>query len=220
MGNANYSGGATLKNPVNDARAMQKTLVDLGFDVIKIENTSLDQLKKAIDNFGRKLQEYEVGLFYYAGHGIQFRGSNYLIPVDADLKEEHQVEFDCLSADRVLRFMESATSKVNIIILDACRNNPFERSWRRSGNGQGLAFMSAPTGTLIAYSTSPGATADDGQGENGLYTASLLKHMNTPNLPIEQVFKRVRLEVESRSGKNQTPWESTSLKGEFCFTCQ
>jgi len=219
VGNSNYPNGGTLRNPVNDARAMEHSLKGLGFEVIEIENASLDQLKKAIDGFGRKLAEYEVGLFYYAGHGIQYSGSNYLIPVDADLKEEHQIEFDCLSTDRILRFMEAANNKVNIIILDACRNNPFERSWHRSANGRGLAFMNAPTGTLIAYATSPGSTADDGNRENGLYTESLLRNMTLPNLSIEQLFKRVRIEVEENSNHRQVPWESTSLKGEFCFTC-
>lgn len=219
VGNSNYPNGGTLRNPVNDARAMEQSLKGLGFEVIEIENASLDQMKKAIDGFGRKLTEYEVGLFYYAGHGIQYSGSNYLIPVDADLKEEHQIEFDCLSTDRILRFMETANSKVNIIILDACRNNPFERSWHRSANGRGLAFMNAPTGTLIAYATSPGSTADDGNRQNGLYTESLLRNMTLPNLSIEQLFKRVRIEVEENSDHRQVPWESTSLKGEFCFTC-
>ncbi|MBX2898181.1 MAG: caspase family protein [Cyclobacteriaceae bacterium] len=219
IGNSTYTNGGSLTNPVNDARAMQNLLDKLGFEVIKLENVSLDQFKKAVDNFGRKLQDYEVSLFYYAGHGIQFQGSNYLIPTDANLTDEHQIEFDCLSADRILRFMEFSNCKVKIMILDACRNNPFERSWRRSVDGQGLTFMNAPTGTLIAYATSPGSTADDGNNGKGLYTESLLRHMITPNLSIEQVFKRVRAEVETKSGKRQTPWESTSLKGEFCFVC-
>ena len=140
-----------------------------------------------------------------------------MIPVEADLKNEQQVEYDCIAADRVLAFMDYAESKVNIVVLDACRNNPFERSWRRAAYGNGLAFMNAPTGSLIAYATSPGTTASDGEGSNGLYTSALLKYMKTPGLTIEQMFKRVRSEVEERSGKTQVPWESTSLKGEFYF---
>ncbi|MGD1960222.1 MAG: caspase domain-containing protein [Fulvivirga sp.] len=217
IGNSNYKNGGSLKNPVNDARAMGAELRNLGFDVMTHFDLSQSAMKKAIDEFGQKLRSYEVGLFYYAGHGIQAKGRNYMIPVEADLKNEQQVEYDCIAADRVLAFMDYAESKVNIVVLDACRNNPFERSWRRAANGNGLAFMNAPTGSLIAYATSPGTTASDGEGSNGLYTSALLKYMKTPGLTIEQMFKRVRSEVEERSGKTQVPWESTSLKGEFYF---
>ncbi|MEM9390485.1 MAG: caspase domain-containing protein [Bacteroidota bacterium] len=217
IGNSNYKNGGSLKNPANDARAMGAELRNLGFDVMTHFDLSQSAMKKAIDEFGQKLRSYEVGLFYYAGHGIQAKGRNYMIPVEADLKNEQQVEYDCIAADRVLAFMDYAESKVNIVVLDACRNNPFERSWRRAANGNGLAFMNAPTGSLIAYATSPGTTASDGEGSNGLYTSALLKYMKTPGLTIEQMFKRVRSEVEERSGKTQVPWESTSLKGEFYF---
>lgn len=218
IGNSAYQHGSALKNPVNDARAMSSTLKNLGFEVMYYDNVSQKEMKKAIDAFGQRLKTYEVGLFYYAGHGIQYKGRNYMIPVEANLQSEQQLEYDCIAADRVLAYMDYAESKVNIIVLDACRNNPFERSWSRSANGNGLAFMNAPSGSLIAYATSPGTTASDGTGSNGLYTASLLKHMNTPGLTIEQMFKRVRGEVEEKSNGKQTPWESTSLKGEFYFT--
>lgn len=217
VGNSAYT-ASPLKNPVNDARAMSSTLKNLGFDVMYYDNVSQKEMKKAIDAFGQRLKGYEVGLFYYAGHGIQYKGRNYMIPVEADLKNEQQIEYDCIAADRVLAFMEYAESKVNIIVLDACRNNPFERSWNRSSNGSGLAFMNAPTGSMIAYATSPGNTASDGTGSNGLYTSALLKYMNTSGITIEQMFKRVRSEVEERSGGKQVPWESTSLKGEFYFS--
>lgn len=217
VGNSAYS-ASPLKNPVNDAKAMSSTLKNLGFEVMYYDNVSQKEMKKAIDAFGQRLKGFEVGLFYYAGHGIQYKGRNYMIPVEADLKTEQQVEYDCIAADRVLAFMEYAESKVNIIVLDACRNNPFERSWSRSSNGTGLAFMNAPTGSMIAYATSPGNTASDGTGDNGLYTSALLKYMNTPGITIEQMFKKVRSEVEERSGGKQIPWESTSLKGEFYFS--
>ena len=217
VGNSAYQNGGALKNPVNDARSMSATLKQLGFEVMYHDNVSQSDMKRAIDAFGQKLKGYEVGLFYYAGHGIQYKGRNYMIPVEADLKAEQQIEYDCIAADRVLAYMEYAKSKVNIIVLDACRNNPFERSWNRSANGSGLAFMNAPTGSMIAYATSPGTTASDGTGSNGLYTSALLKHMNTPNITIEQMFKRVRGEVEEKSNGKQVPWESTSLKGEFYF---
>ncbi|MGB3465430.1 MAG: caspase family protein, partial [Cyclobacteriaceae bacterium] len=218
IGNSAYQNGAQLKNPVNDARAISSTLKNLGFEVMHYDNVTQKDMKKAIDAFGQRLKNYEVGLFYYAGHGIQYKGKNYMIPVEANLKAEQQVEYDCIAADRVLAYMEYAESKVNIILLDACRNNPFERSWSRSANGNGLAFMNAPSGSLIAYATSPGTTASDGTGNNGLYTSSLLKYMNTPGLTIEQMFKKVRGEVEEQSNGKQVPWESTSLKGEFYFS--
>jgi hypothetical protein len=217
VGNSSYVDGAALRNPANDALAIDQALRTLGFETIVAEDLTLSQFKKAIDDFGMRLHGYDVGLFYYAGHGIQYKGRNYLIPIDADLKIAQQVEYDCVAADRVLAFMESAEASVNLLILDACRNNPFERSWSRGTQGNGLAFMSAPSGSLIAYATAPGNVASDGDGENGVYTSVLLKHINTPNVTVEQVFKRVRTEVEERTGNAQTPWESTSLKGDFYF---
>jgi tetratricopeptide (TPR) repeat protein len=141
-----------------------------------------------------------------------------MIPTEADLQAQEQIEFDCVAADRVLAYMESAATKVNIIIMDACRNNPFERSWHRSVEGNGLAMMNAPTGSLIAYATAPGRVASDGETANGLYTSALLKYMRDPGLNIEQIFKRVRTEVSERSMGAQIPWETTSLTGnDFYF---
>jgi uncharacterized caspase-like protein len=174
-------------------------------------------MKKAMDEFGEKLKGYDVGLFFYAGHGIQSKGYNYLIPVDANLKSEAQVEYDCVQADRILALMEASGTKVNIIILDACRNNPFERSWTRSASGRGLAFMSAPRGSLIAYATAPGSTASDGSGKNGLYTSAILESIKIPNLNILQIFQNVRSLVSDQSQGQQIPWESTSLTGDFYF---
>ncbi|MFZ6008775.1 MAG: caspase family protein [Bacteroidota bacterium] len=215
IGNSDYQHGNVLKNPINDARSMARILEGQGFKVTKIENATMRDLKMSIDNFGRELENYDVGLFYYAGHGIQVKGLNYLVPVDANIQSEAQVEYDCVQADRVLSFMEVAQTDVNIIILDACRNNPFKRSWSRSADTEGLAFMNAPTGTLIAYSTAPGRTASDGQGENGLYTEALLQEINNPDLTILQVFQRVRNRVSEKSSRLQIPWESTSLTGDF-----
>jgi tetratricopeptide (TPR) repeat protein len=217
IGNSAYQNGGTLKNPVNDARSMASSLQAMGFEVLRFENVTQTQMKQAINSFGVKLRDYEVGLFYYAGHGIQFKGANYMIPVEADLQAEEQIEFDCVSADRILAYMESASTKVNILIMDACRNNPFERSWHRSANGNGLAMMNAPTGTIIAYATAPGKVASDGESANGLYTSVLLKHMKDPDLNLEQVFKRVRTEVTEKSSGAQVPWETTSLTGDDFF---
>lgn len=217
IGNSEYQHGGALANPVNDARAMTGVLQQLGFTVYPYENLNQGQLKKAIDDFGMKLKGNDVGLFYYAGHGIQAKGFNYLIPVDAQLQTEEQVDYDCVRADRILALMETSGTKVNVIILDACRNNPFERSWTRSATGRGLAFMNAPSGTLIAYATAPGSTASDGTGTNGLYTSAILESIAIPNLTILQMFQNVRSIVSQKSGKQQVPWESTSLTGDFYF---
>ncbi|MFN8211217.1 MAG: caspase domain-containing protein [Bacteroidales bacterium] len=217
IGNAAYLHSPALANPVNDARSMRTALQALGFDVFEYEDVNQSRMKEAIDNFGNKLKNYSVGLFFYSGHGIQSKGANYLIPIDANIQSEQQIEYDCVQADRVLGFMEAAGSKVNIVILDACRNNPFERSWSRAVEGTGLAFMNAPTGSLIAYSTSPGRTASDGSGSNGLYTAALLENMKTPDITILQMFQNVRRSVSDNSYKAQIPWESTSLTNDFYF---
>jgi len=217
IGNSNYQKG-NLSNPVNDARAMKVKLETLGFKVLKYENSSYKDIKKAIDEFGKQLKHYDVGLFYYAGHGIQLNGRNYLVPIDALLENEEDVEYDCVLADRVMGKMEAANSNTNIVILDACRNNPFENSWSRNVQSNGLAFMNAPKGTFIAYATSPGRTAADGRSNsNGVYTAAILKYIGTPNLTIEEVFKKVRAEVSDVTHDQQTPWESTSLIGKFYF---
>jgi hypothetical protein len=217
IGNSKYVYSGELPNPVNDARAMRDALQGLGFDVLEYENLSQGQMKMAIDEFGSKLRNYTTGLFFYAGHGIQSKGANYLVPVDANIQAEQQIEYDCVQADRVLGFMEAAGSRINIVILDACRNNPFERSWSRGMEGSGLAFMNAPAGSLIAYSTSPGRTASDGSGSNGLYTSALLENMKTPDITILQMFQNVRRNVADRSFKKQIPWESTSLTDDFYF---
>ena len=221
IGNSNYRNGGSLANPINDARGMALALSSLGFKVIKHEDLGQKEMKKAVDDFGKMLNQYNVSLFFYAGHGIQVNGNNYLIPIDAQISSKNDVEYNCIDAGRVLSKMEDAKCKTNIIILDACRNNPFERSWTRAvrvKGGGGLAFMNAPSGSLIAYSTAPGSTAEDGEsGTNGIYTEALLTHMKTPNITIEEMFKRVRIMVEQKTNKQQISWESTSLKGNFFF---
>src|SRR6185295_11482083 len=156
-----------------------------------------------------------VGLFYYAGHGMQVRGANYLIPVNADIEREDEVQFQAVDANAVLSKMDSAKNALNIMILDACRNNPFARSYR--SGAKGLAQMDAPSGTLISFATAPGSVASDGTGKNGLYTEHFLKAMHSPGMPIEQVFKQVRIGVTRATKDQQIPWESSSLKGDFSF---
>lgn len=214
IGNGAYD-DAPLRNPPNDARAMACALRECGFEVIEKINSDQRTMAEAIRTFGQKIQRGGVGLFYYAGHGMQVQGTNYLIPVGAKVKTEDEVQYEAVDAGRVLSKMEAAGNRLNIIILDACRNNPFARSFRSADRG--LKKMDAPKGSLLAYATSPGGVAADGDGQNGLYTSKLLKHMDTPGVAVEQVFKRVRDEVMKATGDDQVPWESTSLRGEFFF---
>jgi caspase domain-containing protein len=214
IGNSAYH-TAPLKNPVNDASDMAQALRELDFDVIYKENLNQHDMKRAIRAMGEQLRSSTVGLFYYAGHGVQVRGENYLVPVDATIESEEEVEYEGIHAGFVLAQMDSARNPMNIVILDACRNNPFARSFRSASRG--LASMNAPSGTLIAYATAPGAVASDGQARNGLYTQELLKVMRTPGLGIEEVFKRVRIAVRAVTQGQQTPWESSSLVGDFSF---
>jgi uncharacterized protein (TIGR02145 family) len=214
IGNGNYL-TSVLSNPENDARAMTEVLEKLGFVVDKYENLNQGRMKKAIDEFGVKLKYNDVALFYYAGHGIQSNGYNFLIPIDVQLTTEKQVEYECVQVDRILAMMEGSNTKVNIIIMDACRNNPFERSWTRSAAGRGLASMTAPKGTVISYATQPGNTASDGSGIHGLYTSAILESILVPNITIIQMFQQVRNIVLQKSNDRQMPWESTSLIGDF-----
>jgi uncharacterized caspase-like protein len=214
IGNSAYK-SAPLRNPVNDARAIAQLLSEVGFSVTLLEDATEAGMIRAIRNFGDDLLRGGVGLFYYAGHGMQVRGTNYLIPVGADIQREDEVEYQAVDADRVLSKMESAKNGLNIVILDACRNNPFARSFRSSKNG--LAEMNAPTGTLIAFATAPGSVAADGDGDQGLYAKHLLPAIREPGLQIERLFKQVRIAVTKDTGDRQVPWESSSLKGDFYF---
>jgi len=182
IGNSAYT-TAPLKNPVHDASDMAQALRELGFDVVYKENLNQPDMKRAIRAWGEQLRGGAVGLFYYAGHGVQVRGENYLVPVDAKIESEEEVEYEGMHVGFVLAQMDSASNPMNIVILDACRNNPFARSFRSASRG--LASMNAPSGTLIAYATAPGAVASDGQARNGLYTQELLSNSRfAPNIPI------------------------------------
>jgi len=212
IGNSAYR-ETPLRNPVNDARAMARALREMGFTVLTHENASKRTMEGAIVEFGRKLAEGGVGFFYYAGHGLQVRGRNFLVPVDADIDSEATTRIAAVDVDLLLEQMAEAKNRVNIVILDACRNNPFERRLR--GASRGLAAVDAARGTLVAYATAPGSVAADGDGANGLYTEELLQALRVPNLKVEEVFKRVRIGVTERSKGAQTPWESSSLTGDL-----
>jgi hypothetical protein len=214
IGNGAYK-EAPLRNPVNDARSMRKRLSALGFDVIAVENADRNAMQKAVLDFTSRLKSESTGLFFYAGHGIQSRGRNYMLPVDAKVEGERELRFEALDVQTVLEELEFAGNRMNIVILDACRNNPFERRFR--GGSRGLAAIDAARGTLIAYATAPGAVAADGDGNNGLYTAELLTALSVPDLQVEEVFKRVRVAVTGHTNGAQVPWESSSLTGDFVF---
>ena len=216
IGNGAYTNAPPLKNPPNDARDMAANLKTLGFDVSSGVNVSQREMKRLIREFGQKLKAGGNGLFYYAGHGVQARGHNYIIPVDADIQSEADVEDSGVDVGLVLNYMDDAQNGLNIVILDACRNNPFSRSFRSAS--EGLAQVDAPTGTLIAYATAPGRVAADGVGANGLYTSELLKAMRVPGLTATDMFMQVRAEVMKRTGNKQVPWEASSLVGSFYFS--
>jgi formylglycine-generating enzyme required for sulfatase activity len=217
IGNSDYSSGP-LPNPANDAKLIGDALANLGFEVIARRNADQNTMKRAIQEFGSRLEKAgpsAVGLFYYAGHGVQLSGRNYLIPTTARIEREGDVEIEAVSADWVIEQMRYARNRLNIVILDACRNNPFTRSMRSVDHG--LATMDAPAGILIAYSTAPGAVAADGTGRNSPYTEALTQAMRDLHEPVEQVFKHVRVGVMSATAGKQVPWESSSLTGDFYF---
>jgi ABC-type transporter MlaC component len=217
IGNSAYK-TAPLPNSSNDARLISSTLKSLGFDVAEHIDITRRQMKRAVAAFEDRLQKAgkkAVGVFYYAGHGVQVRGKNYLLPVNADVKKEYEVDDEALDASNVLEAMEFAGNELNFVILDACRNNPFPRSFRSATKG--LARMDAPSGTLISYSTAPGDVAADGTEENSPYTKALASAMVKPGLAVEQMFKKVRVAVRFATKDEQTPWESSSLTGDFYF---
>jgi uncharacterized caspase-like protein len=216
IGNGTYA-KAPLKNTINDANDMADLLEKrLGFSVIKKLNANRSTMRSAIREFGENIKRGDaVGLFYYSGHGIQVKGENYLVPVGADVEQVDEVDGECVKAQDVLAKMDTAGNSLNIIILDACRNNPFPAG-ERTGE-RGLAKMDAPHGSFLAYATAPGASASEGTGRNGLYTSRLLVHIQTPGLRLEDVFISVRNDVNKLSSGVQVPWESNSLGGRFYF---
>lgn len=213
IGNKDYA-QAPLKNPIHDASDIRDALLGLGFEVIYRENIDVTGMTNAVREFRTRIQEGGVAMVYYSGHGAQADGINYLIPIGADIQSSGELKARAYDADIILAEMEEARSDVNILILDACRNNPF---LSHRGSSGGLATMMASKGTIIAFATAPGAIADDNaRGGNGLYTHFLKKFMTQKGLKIEDVFKKVREEV-LKSNPRQIPWESSSLVGDFCF---
>jgi uncharacterized caspase-like protein len=227
IGNSAYRVGV-LKNPVNDARAVAASLRAMGFEVTLCENTSLRDMIEAFRQFSLATRSAQVRLVFYAGHGVQLKGRNYLLPVDTEITAEDEVASKSADLNELLDRLGASKQGINIVILDACRNNPFSGSDIVGPDGRrlkfrgvtpaGLAPVEAPLGSMVAFSTAPGGVALDNPGENNsLYTKHLLASMQSPGLPIELLFKQVRLGVARETGRVQVPWESSSLIGDFCF---
>ncbi len=214
IGNGTYK-SAPLTNPPHDARLMADALKAAQFKVIKLENASREAMLKAISDFGDEIEKGGVGVFYYAGHGVQVRGENYLLPVDVTITREEEIRTRGVNAQEVLDRMASARNGLNLVFLDACRNDPFPRSSR--GAAQGLAKMDAALGMLISYATAPGSVAEDGSAGNSPYTRYLASTIKTPGLRIEDVLKRVRSSVRQDTDGRQITWDNSSIEGEFYF---
>ena len=210
VGNSAYS-DRPLRNPVNDAELMQRTLQGLGFEVSLVRNADRRALLSGLRDFEANALNAEVALFFYAGHGAQVAGNNYLIPLNAQIRAESDVQDEAVDANSVLRRLEDARARIGLVILDACRDNPFTGASRSSARG--LGRMNVPTGSIVAYATEPGSTADDGTGRNGVYTEQLSRHLSQPGLDLREVFDRTALEVERLTGGKQRPREDIGLRG-------
>jgi uncharacterized caspase-like protein len=215
IGNSAYPGEAALETPANDAAAMKRTLAQLGFAVVDLEDGSREQMTAAIASVRDRLRgKQAIGMLYYAGHGLQLDWHNYMVPVDAKMNTAADVPAQTVDIDSVITAFKAAGNRMNIVVLDACRDNPFSSN----ASGKGLAQLDAPPGTFLAYATAPGNVAEDGtEGTNGLYTGYLVQELAKPAVKIEDVFKRVRLQVRQKSQGRQVPWESTSLEEDFFF---
>lgn len=214
IGNSAYQ-ESPLLNPANDAKAMSASLTSLGFKVVELRDGGKEEMARAVAQVSEMLKNKRgVGMFYYAGHGLQLDWRNYMVPVDARLRSPQDVVRQTVDVSSVIEAFKQAGNRMNIVVLDACRNNPFASS----ATGKGLAPLDAPPGTFLAYATAPGNEADDGDSSgNGLYTGFLLAELGKPTARIEDVFKRVRLQVRQKSAGRQIPWESTSLEEDFYF---
>jgi Caspase domain len=216
IGNAAYPGNMALANPSNDAKDMASTLRNMGFGVIEVLDGNRAQMLDAIDRANKQLQGKQgVGMLFYAGHGLQLDWRNYMVPVDAKLNAAADVPKQTIDIEVVMKSFQQAGNRMNIVVLDACRDDPFANG--KTSTGKGLAPLDAPTGTFLAYATAPGNVAQDGTGKNGLYTGFLLQELQKPTARIEDVFKRVRLQVRKASNGAQIPWEATSLEDDFVF---
>jgi uncharacterized caspase-like protein len=218
IGNSNYTSVTALPNPANDARAMTNFLSSAGFQVVQAPDLTQSDMRRTIADFAKTVSDKgpdTVALVFYAGHGLQVDGENFLVPVDARIEREADVPLQATRLADLMNALSSVPSKSRIVILDACRNNPFSAINKTAGRG--LAIVDAPNGSIVSYSTAPGTEALDGDGQNSPYTTALMKIGHEPGLPIEQLLKRVRLDVSNTTARQQFPWESSSLTVEFSF---
>ena len=217
IGNSNYQNVSQLSNPANDAKSVAKLLNAAGFEVISATDLSHNEMIQVVQDFSSKIADRgpnTVAMVYYAGHGVQLAGENYLVPVDARISSETDLVSGSVRLVDMMATLDAIPSRLRIAILDACRNNPFPSL---NEAGRGLAIVDAPNGSIVAYSTAPGSEALDGVGDHSPYTAAFLRLAHEKNLPIEQLFKRIRLDVNNSTGGQQTPWESSSLTSDFYF---
>ena len=214
IGNARYT-NSPLKNPINDAEVISKALSASGFKVSRHDNLNYKKMRDVVRSFGEGIDKGDVALFYFAGHAIQYQGKNYLLPVDEDLKHENEIPASALDIDFVLAKMENAKNDLNIVVLDACRNNPLGSASRSIDRG--LTTVNAAKGSFIAFATSPNKVALDGSGTNSPYTKHLADAIRKGGLTLEQVFKEVRNNVIRETNNQQVPWENSSILGEFYF---
>ena len=221
IGNSHYSNSEmNLANPENDAKDVAEKLKGLGFEVVLKLDATKENMERELSSFGEKAKDYDVAMFYYAGHGIQSKGVNYLIPTNIDDLAENNLKWKCVNIEQVLDVMEDSQCKLKIVVLDACRNDPVSRKWHRSTATRGLSIMSSPIGTIIAYSTAPGMTAQDGTGRNSPYTEAFLNTLDQPNLDISNFFQEVMAHVTKKTHQSQNPWWSSSYTGKFYFNKQ
>ena len=219
IGNSNYS-TSRLQNPENDARAMGDVLARCGFDVTVRTNLSQREMDTSIDEFCARLGPGKIGLFYFSGHGIQYEGHNFMMPIGEPLVNLTDVKYNAVNLNKVLDNMKSRDAYLNILILDACRVDPAGRSFTRGSSDKGLAKMESPLGTIIAYATAPGTVASDGTGGNSPYVKALIENLPTPGLRCEDVFMRVRKSVMKETDNKQTPWENNCITEPFYFMGQ
>jgi hypothetical protein len=220
IGNSAYdSAFGPLANPVRDARGVAAALSAVGFQVVVLTDVDQREMQRAVSDFGHLLSRSGSGataLFFFAGHGLQYRGNNFLVPIGAQMRSEADIQLNAVAAESILRQMEGSGAITRIVILDACRDTPILRATRSSSRG--LAPMEAPVGSFIAYSTAPGSTAADGASLNSPFAAALISELVTPNLSIEETFRNVRRAVIEATGGEQIPWDASSLVGRFVFS--
>ena len=218
IGNSEYGKQNYLENPVHDAEDVAAKLLYLGFEVTKLTDGTLRQMDESISDFGQRAKAYDVVLFYYSGHGLQSKGENYLMPIDAELESEADVKYKCLPLNLLLDKLDESNCPMKIVVLDACRNNPFAKKWYRGGGSVGLASVSPPKGTYISFSTAAGSVALDGTGRHSPFTQAFLEVLDIPNLALFDFFNEVGQKVLAETNGEQDPWTNhNTMKGKFFF---